>query len=74
MDKLTKNKNKEVKTTDEIKFAGKVINLTTTNFTEEEYRILEKSLKYIPHTNINEENTLIECEMIIEKMKTIKNK
>ena len=69
LNKLIENKAKEVKITEEMKFAEKVINQSTTTFTEEEYKILGKSLKYIPHTNINKENTLIECEEIIEKMK-----
>lgn len=74
LNKLLKNKNKDKQKTDKITFAEKVINLTTSTFTEEEYEILGKCMKYIPHRNINKENTLIECEMIIERMENEEDK
>ena len=70
----TRNKNKEKGKEKEIKFAEKLLNLTETKFTENEHKLLGKSLKYATKTNIDKENTIIECEEIIDKIKNEETK
>lgn len=52
----------------------RIVNLTDIIFNTEETELLEKGLKYTPPPEFNEENMIIECESIIQKLESENDK
>ena len=74
LNKLIKKKGKEKTNLIKYDYNKRVVNLTNVIFNDEEKELLGKGLKYAPPPTINQEETIIECETIIQKLKNEEDK